>query len=61
MYIADDQILIQAIDDEVLYANTPYTATYTNGRVIEGITDDKGFTGIFCSTKSQDVRVHLHI
>ncbi len=48
-------------DDDVPYANTPYTATYTNGRVIEGITDEKGFTAIFYSTKAQDVRVHLHI
>ncbi|MGP9600989.1 DUF2345 domain-containing protein, partial [Psychrobacter sp. AOP42-A1-21] len=48
-------------DDDVPYANTPYTATYANGRVIDGMTNEKGFTAIFYSTKSQDVQIQLHI
>ena len=48
-------------DYDIPYADTPYTATYTNGRVTYGVTDQNGYTSIIYSVDEESVSVHLDI
>lgn len=48
-------------DDNIPYAHVNYTATYSNGRIIKGVTDENGFTQIFFSTSEQEINVHLDL
>jgi type VI secretion system secreted protein VgrG len=39
--------------------NSPYKAYLADGSIVEGFTDDKGYTKLFTSAQAQDISVNL--
>lgn len=46
-------------DDEIPYVYEEYIAYFEDGTEVEGVTDEKGYTEIFESYESEEIRVYL--
>ncbi|AOA58901.1 hypothetical protein [Acinetobacter larvae] len=43
----------------VIFSNHKYAAFLPNGNIVEGVTDDKGYTEFFETVQSDDIEIHL--
>ncbi|NYS28398.1 type VI secretion system Vgr family protein [Pantoea sp. WMus005] len=48
-----------ADDNGIPMLNTPYRAFLADGSVLEGVSDDEGYTRLFTSAQTQDVLLHM--
>jgi type VI secretion system secreted protein VgrG len=46
-------------DSGTLLLNTPYKAFLADGSILEGVTDNEGYTKLFTSAQTQDVLLHM--